>query len=133
MLLGSFALVSSCASADDDPPAANTDVATTAATTEPPMAEELDEPAVEDPADDATTDPEDHEVAQEEDPGTTGGTDLLAGLDLSVRELDCGEQLPGYVLDAIPGGADDPRLSCWAMDTPENAADPDGQIGRAHV
>jgi pimeloyl-ACP methyl ester carboxylesterase len=58
-----------------------------------------------------------------EPPATTVGERQPA----ATRELDCAEQLPTYVESAIPDGVTNPRLSCWAMEVPEDHADPDGR------
>jgi pimeloyl-ACP methyl ester carboxylesterase len=46
---------------------------------------------------------------------------------VTTSQLDCADQLPTYVESAIPGGVDNPRLTCWAMNTLENYADPAGR------
>jgi pimeloyl-ACP methyl ester carboxylesterase len=45
----------------------------------------------------------------------------------TTRRLDCAEQLPDYVESRIPDGVGNPRLSCWALDVPENYGDPTGR------
>lgn len=50
---------------------------------------------------------------------------------VTLRELDCAEQLPGYVESRTPDGVTNPRLSCWAMNTLEDyTADPDDPASR---
>jgi pimeloyl-ACP methyl ester carboxylesterase len=65
-------------------------------------------------------------TASESSTTTTSAPDAIDAA-ATTRQLDCTEQLPSYVQSAIPGGGSNPRLSCWAMNVPENYADPDGR------
>jgi pimeloyl-ACP methyl ester carboxylesterase len=107
--IGAAALVlAACAGGDDAAPAATSPVPTT-----DPAPEPTDPPTTEP----ATTEPE---TTEPETP--VGPIDAR----VTLRELDCGEQLPGYVETRIPDGVANPRLSCWAMNTLEDyGADPE--------
>ncbi|MEM9565441.1 MAG: alpha/beta hydrolase [Actinomycetota bacterium] len=55
-----------------------------------------------------------------------GAAERAAGAD-GVTPLDCPTQLPAYVEDRLPGGATGERLTCWALPTTEDPADPDSR------
>jgi pimeloyl-ACP methyl ester carboxylesterase len=114
-----FALLASCsgdsgdgASSADTPPADTASADTVPADTAPADTVPANTAPV-----DTTPDPG-SAPGEPEGPPDVGAT---------TRQLDCAAQLPEYVESQIPGGAADPRLSCWAMDVPENYDDPDGR------
>jgi pimeloyl-ACP methyl ester carboxylesterase len=62
---------------------------------------------------------------------TTEAPPTVVDSKVELRELDCAEQLPSYVESRIPDGAENQRLSCWAMNTLEDyGADPDDPASR---
>lgn len=105
------ALVLTACAGDDDSAAPGTSADPAQTAPEPTTADTAPPTAETEPP--ASTEPE-----------PTGPPDVGA----TTRELDCAEQLPEYVESRIPdGGAANARLSCWAIDVPENYDDPDGR------
>lgn len=99
-----------------------------------PTATAAPEPAADEPTETGVDEATDTEEAASPTPTAAAMPgDPSAPVDAAVtlRELDCGEQLPGYVESRIPDGVTNPRLSCWAMNTLEDyTADPDDPATR---
>jgi pimeloyl-ACP methyl ester carboxylesterase len=95
-----------------------------AATPPTPTATAADDPAPE--AEEQTAEAAPTEAPPTPTPaGRPGDPSAPVDAAVTLRELDCGEQLPGYVESRIPDGVTNPRLSCWAMNTLEDyTADP---------
>jgi pimeloyl-ACP methyl ester carboxylesterase len=123
VVVGAATLLGACASdegAADPAPSATSALdgaGSTSTTGSPTSATAADETAADETV---ATDPLTSDPVVSEPPGPP---DVGA----ATRELDCAAQLPEYVESRIPDGAANPRLSCWAIDVPENYEDPDGR------